>query len=382
MFQVSLTVIGTVQNSIIQCPSGPSFTLNLDGCYLLTTHIFLPDTIIVSDNSDGFGSSLIYNYTSVGAGQIQINGGLVCSFYDCVLETRFAHGLPGIVTVSLINCVTPTENYSFMKNDIDVLLSAKTQYNWTPPTWPLWSADKQNWSSNILSVGIGTPPEIGSYPYYKYDRGFFAEVRTGIGAFYFESPSPVPIPGSFTSELTISATQEEVKLSGKMTCLGWIKNITVADGDVIIPLAIADVYENVIGTDAAIRMEILRDGLDYRLQYSGSKSKPIDKALKIKLNDGSWHFVGYESDENGNMTFYADGLILPPEDGLDSFGLPFFVAKSLSSHVGGGSVWAPYLYKRSQVIYQYNWRFGKDFNLGQQWIQKLMNIDKISLKII
>jgi PKD repeat protein len=193
------------------------------------------------------------------------------------------------------------------------------------------------------------------------------------------TPSPVTV--TYTNSTSVTATQYQVKLSGAMTCIGWIKSISVEDGDSLIPLAISDPYGNVLNTDAALRFEILRQGRDYRLQYLGSKTKPIDKNLKIKIDDGNWHMLSYESDENGNMTYSVDGILLPTEDGVDQYGLPYSVAKSLSNRVGGGTVWSPFLYKTRQIIYMYNWRFGKNFNLGLKWIGELMNIDKNSLGI-
>ena len=237
-------------------------------------------------------------------------------------------------------------------------------------------------SSFDWDFGDGTDHSSDESPIHIYSTVKDYLVRVTVTFALDTLTTPTPLPYIYSSSLTISATQPEIKMSGKMTCLGWIRSLTVEDGDVLIPLAVADPYENVIGTDAAIRMEILREGLDYRLQYSNSKSKLIDKVLKININDGSWHFLGYECNENGEMGFYVDALALASEDGLDSYGLPFSTAKSTASRVGGGAVWAPYLYKRNQVIYQYNWRFGKDFNLGQEWIQKLMDKDKQILKII
>jgi len=186
---------------------------------------------------------------------------------------------------------------------------------------------------------------------------------------------------TYTYSKTISATEPQLKVSGMFTCIGWIKSPLVDSGDVLIPLAVADPYGNVLNTDSSLRFEILRDVLDYRLQYSGSKSKPINKNLKIKINDNNWHMLSYESDANGNMFYSVDGLSLESEDNIDQYGLPYSVAKSFSNRVGGGKVWAPYLYKQRQVIHMYNWRFGKDFNLGLKWINELMSIDKIYLEI-
>ena len=166
-----------------------------------------------------------------------------------------------------------------------------------------------------------------------------------------------------------------------MTCIGWVKSLVVANEDVLIPLAVSDPEGNVLNTDSSLKFEIYKVGTDYRLQYSGSKSKPIDKNLKIKIDDNNWHMLSYEADEDGNMSYSVDGVSLQPEDGLDAYGLPYSIAKSLTSRVGGGKVWAPYLYKTEQIIYLYNWRFGKGFNLGLKWINELMAIDKEFLKI-
>lgn len=237
--------------------------------------------------------------------------------------------------------------------------------------------------SPCISAGIGNNA-YPSVPLVDFNNISIDSNNPDIGAFKFISSTTTSAPGTtttYTNSTSVSAIQNQVKLSGAMTCIGWIKSISVNDGDTLIPLAVSDPYGNVLNTDAALRFEILRQGRDYRLQYSGSKTKPIDKNLKIKIDDGNWHMLSYESDANGNMTYSVDGIFLPTEDGIDQYGLPYSVAKSLSNRIGGGTVWSPFLYKERQIIYLYNWRFGKNFNLGLKWIGELMNIDKNVLGI-
>jgi PKD repeat protein len=224
------------------------------------------------------------------------------------------------------------------------------------------------YSENELIIAKNTSMKIDELRVVAVEEDLTDYFNSLIGRVYYLRETP------------LSVIQPEIKLSGMFSCIGWVRSLVVPDGDVLIPLTISDPYGNVIGVDSAIRIEILKDGSDYRLQYLGSQSQSINKTLKINVNDGNWHFLGYECDDNGNMTFYVDAMIVPAQDGLDSYGLPYSVAKSTTPRVGGGDVWLPYLYESGQVIYQYNWRFGKNFNLGQSWIQQLMIKDQQALQ--
>jgi hypothetical protein len=373
-----ISLQGYLSDSIMYFPDEDEHYFYFDNVNIFNSFLKLPKNVFYSNNTDTFGSSLITPYSN----NLIINSGVVANFRDSVICSKFEG--PGAIA-SVVNCVTtaatPTETDNELKGTIDILLTAKVQYGWTAPTWPNWYDDEDYWSSEVLGIDITVPPNPGTPPYYGYDTGLFGEPRLGIGAFYFVVPQPVDIQNTYISSKIVTATEPQVKRSDSMSCIGWIKNPAVEDGDILIPLAIADPYENVLNTDASIRFEIYRDGLDYRLQYSGSKSKLISKTLKIKIDDNNWHTLSYESDVDGNMSFSVDGINLPPEDGVDQYGLPYSVAKSLSSRVGGGKVWAPYIYKQKQIVYLYNWRFGRGFNLGLTWINQLKNVDKIYLKI-
>jgi hypothetical protein len=371
------SIQGYFSDAIIYFPEEDGHFLYFDNAYIFNSFFKLPIITTCLNNCDVYGSTFV---SFEGCG-ITLDDTVVTNFYDSIFNTFFIEGTPGVSTALLVNCVTSKADYSTLKNDIDILLAAKIQYNWETPIWPEWFNSAESWSSEILGAGIEIYRNPGTPPYYGYNTGLFGEQRTGIGAFFFETEHDTDITNVYSFDKVIIASRPEVKISGKLSCIGWVKSIVVEDGDTLIPFAVSDPLGIVLNTDSALRFEILRNGRDYRLQYLGSKSKLIDKNLKIKLDDGAWHMLSYESDENGNMTFSVDGYAIGSEEGIDTYGLPYSVAKSLSSRVGGGSVWTPYIYKSKQIIYMYNWRFGSGFNLGLEWINKLKDIDKVTLKI-
>lgn len=85
----------------------------------------------------------------------------------------------GIASNTFTNCV-----FSFTDpgwNDTN------SQWGWSNPTMPSWSADQSSFDSRVLSVGINTPPQSGNLPYTDYETGLWRESRLGIGAMYFVS---------------------------------------------------------------------------------------------------------------------------------------------------------------------------------------------------
>jgi hypothetical protein len=83
-------------------------------------------------------------------------------------------------TPAFVNCVFEGD----FINDQGTLTDCQTE--WSAPSLPAWDADKSAWHSDILSVGINTPPQPGNSPYSGYNTGPWGESRTGIGAFNFE----------------------------------------------------------------------------------------------------------------------------------------------------------------------------------------------------
>ena len=177
---------------------------------------------------------------------------------------------------------------------------------------------------------------------------------------------------SVTKEAYIDVYQYSVKKSNQFTCVGWVNSPAIPDGDPLIFLAVSNLSGSVLNTDSAVRFEVVKDGTDYRLQFSGSLSKKIAQTIKISLNDTHWHFLGYVCTGEGAMHYYVDGIEVPSEDGVGDDGVLYSKAWSRSVRQGGGDVWSPYLYKAGQAVSVYRWRFGSNFQIHQGWLQQIM----------
>jgi hypothetical protein len=173
----------------------------------------------------------------------------------------------------------------------------------------------------------------------------------------------------------IDVFQYSIKKSGQFTCVGWINNPIIPDDNSLVLLAVSDLSGTVVDSDAAIRFEIVRDGGDFRLQFSNALSKKITASTGVFPTDEHWHFVSYVGNEEGIVKFYVDGIEVPPEDGTGPDGMLYSTAWSRSVRQGGGSVWVPYLYTAGQSVSIYNWRFGKGFQIHQEWLKQLMAVD-------
>jgi hypothetical protein len=172
---------------------------------------------------------------------------------------------------------------------------------------------------------------------------------------------------------TITVAPPSIKRSGKFTCIGWVLDPLVDLPDALVPLAVSDLT-GTVGAQA-IKMEIIRDSGDYRLRFSNATSKLIGSITSSFLNDKKWHFLSYVCFGDGVMKFYVDGIEVPSEDLTGEEGLPYNIAWSRYTRLGGGYVWAPYLYKAGQSISVYNWRYQTGLILDQAWLQQLMALD-------
>lgn len=174
----------------------------------------------------------------------------------------------------------------------------------------------------------------------------------------------------------VSVQPRSVKRSNPFTCIGWIRDPFFEVDDSLIVLAVADLNGDVQSSGQAIKFEIIKDSLDYRLRFSNSISKRIDKTLQIKINDTEWHFLSYVCTGDGAMTYYVDGQELPAEDGVGDEGVLYSTAWSRYVRQGGGEVWVPHLYKSGQSVTVYNWRYASDLIIHQQWLNELMENDR------
>jgi hypothetical protein len=177
-----------------------------------------------------------------------------------------------------------------------------------------------------------------------------------------------------SSYITVEPTH--IKRANKCTCIGWISNIQIPDEYPLILLAVSDVPGLVL-SDQAIRFEIKTSGgYDYKLQFSNSESKPIQQYTGVDLNDKKWHMLSYVCYGEGEMHYYVDGIDCPCEDGVDESGMPYSVAWSRYSRLGGGNVWVPYLYRDWQTLIMHKWRYASGLILHQQWINELKNLEQ------
>jgi len=188
--------------------------------------------------------------------------------------------------------------------------------------------------------------------------------------------SCVIVPVSVTEPNLITVLEKSLKYSSKFTCIGWVKDLHFTASDRLIPLAVSDSTGSVLGSGSALAFDILRDGADYRLSFSGSKSKLIRSAVGININDGEWHFLGYLCDDDGTMSYVVDDYSVDPEDGVADDGISFTKARSLDIRQGGGDVWSPYLFDAGQSVSGYNWRFAAGFRLTENWVNELMQVDR------
>jgi hypothetical protein len=153
--------------------------------------------------------------------------------------------------------------------------------------------------------------------------------------------------------------------------MGWIKNPVIPDAAPLTLLAVADYLNNDLSSERTIRIDLAKDGTDYRLQFSNSKSKLVAKSSGVALDDEDFHLLTYISDGNGLMRYYVDAIEIPAEDGYGDEGILYSIAWSRHTRLGGGDVCVPCLDTAGQSVSLYNWRFGAGFTLHQEWIREL-----------
>jgi len=167
-----------------------------------------------------------------------------------------------------------------------------------------------------------------------------------------------------------------IKKSTKFTCMGWIYNLQIPDEYPVTLLAVSDRY-GFVNSDQAIKVEIKRSGdYDYCLQFSNSESKPIEQYTGVSLDDKKWHLLTYVCTGVGVMHYYVDGIECPSKDGVGEVGVPYSVAWSRYSRLGGGNVWIPCLNRNWQSVTMYRWRYSSGLVLHQGWINELKEIEQ------
>lgn len=179
------------------------------------------------------------------------------------------------------------------------------------------------------------------------------------------------IPVSVVKAGLINIGPPTAKRSTKFTCMGWIKDPVIPDSEPLTLLAVADYINNDFSSEQAIRVDLVKDGTDYRLQFANSKSKLVAKSTQIVLDDEEFHLLTYICDGDGRMRYYVDAVEVPAEVGYGDEGILYSIAWSRHTRLGGGDICVPCLDTAGQSVSLYNWRFGAGFTLHQAWIREL-----------
>jgi PKD repeat protein len=183
--------------------------------------------------------------------------------------------------------------------------------------------------------------------------------------------------------LSNSEISDEVfKICSPFLTIGWIKSPKFKNGEYLIPLAVEDRFGNLLESNKSIKFMLLREDKDYRFVYNNSQSVLINKSIGINLEDDNWHFLMWScTGDSGSMSYSVDLQNIPVREGVDLSGLSYSKAYSQETRIGGGRVWAPYLYAEDQSLVLFNWRFGKNLSLPEDMINEIVSADKEYLGI-
>jgi len=191
----------------------------------------------------------------------------------------------------------------------------------------------------------------------------------------YRTVSVVQAPG-------VTLVAPTLKYCGPFTCMGWVRSPTAGpSGNSLITLAISDSSGGVRGSASALYFELMPDSGDWRLEFSGSKSRLIRQTVGIDLSDDLWHMLAWVCDDSGVVTFYVDGLVVAAEYGLGPDGVAWYRPHTTSVRCGGGYVWVPCLDEAGQAMAIYNWRYASDLVIHAQWVRELMAVDRANLGV-
>lgn len=238
-----------------------------------------------------------------------------------------------------------------------------------------YTAESWEWD-----FGDGSPYTDGTSPSHDY---------TSRGSFNVTQRVVITGPGDFRETYSYGKNGAIVRdpiiynTCNKFLCMGWVRKPSFsASENPLYPFAISDIDYKVIDTEDSVRFAILKDGSDFRLEFMGSKTKVINKNIKVDLNDGNWHSLVYMcTTDSGQMRFLVDGIDIPAEDGYSLDGFKYDIAHGETSRPGGGNVWAPFLYEAGQGVQLFNWRFKVGLNISDEWLNSLLGEDKGRLEI-
>jgi len=190
-----------VKNGIISIAYDSSITLSGPLNNMNIIHESLIDANInVYDAS--YGLTTVFKGCSIKAGKLTAVSTAIASAIDSIIAAADTTRAGDTDVFIITNCATTSTDPGAW------LTKTNCQFGWTAPTWPAWDASKASWASDILNVGITTPPEPGNPPYTDYATDPWGATRTGIGALSFPSgiaPAITTQPISLTKVVGQSA---------------------------------------------------------------------------------------------------------------------------------------------------------------------------------
>jgi len=375
------------------------FNLYLCGSTIENTHIVSHDRLFFTLYGDAYicGSNIVGpsgNKTLLDINSEEDSDPVQFSIKDSIIDFKDL-GVTGD-SAKLEGSILRTSNTSFNYGGINRIgdlhgitgIHVDPQFDFDiPEAWPDWNAGANASTSPDDSTKWarwstwGKLVRVGSSEYTEIPTGLFENDRLGIGALYFDTNPTFTV--NYTEGNLVSVLDRPEKTCNQFIAIGWVKNPSVSDGKIIYPIAVSDMYGNVLGDDvASFKIGIKREDEDYRLVYSGAQSLLINRSNRIDLADNKWHFLSYVCvNDEGLMKFYVDGIEVPSDTDTDDEGFTKNIARSKFVRIGGGDVYSPYLTQESSAISLYNWRVGFNFTIHQEWLKELMEIDKTNLGI-
>lgn len=178
-----------------------------------------------------------------------------------------------------------------------------------------------------------------------------------------------------TPKIDVHVKSEDALKSNKFSFLAWVSSLRILRGTEIGLFVVSDLKGDPTSS-RALRVDVVSTGgsyADYYLRFSNSESRPILRSSGVDLTRSTWHLVGVVCGGDGNMSYYVDGMTIPPRVGSSIDNIPYSVAWSKEVRLGGGDVWVPYLSRVGDHIKLYKVRYGNGFSLTQDQVKDIYN---------
>lgn len=191
-WSMSMWIMNIYGNSIIK--NGIINIKDTNGMINALDPVTFYDTFI---NCTGVGSYLVTSSSMIFKGCTVISELVNNNLWD-VTATDTVFDVTTFTTPFTNRLIT---NNCVFSGTLPLGTHTNVQSGWVPPYWPAWNSPRSAFRSNILGVGISTPPQPGNPPYVNYEAGLWDSERLGIGAFDFED-----IPGAYYANIDLVGT--------------------------------------------------------------------------------------------------------------------------------------------------------------------------------